>query len=124
GKGEQMLWAVGNNAMSFIGHESGGPPCHALVLLEPGEREERLVKDAALERTQERKGRVIGPDGEPLTSVTVTGLWSSRWYVVETLKGAEFTVRGINPRAPRQLTFYHKDKNLGFFLKELPGEKA
>ena len=35
--------------------------------------------------------------------------------------GAEFTVRGLNPRAKRQLVFHHKDKNLGFFMKELRG---
>src|SRR5262249_33125919 len=42
----------------------------------------------------------------------------------ETLKGAEFTVRRLNPRAGRQFLFHHKDKNLGFFLKELPDEQA
>ena len=94
------------------------------MLLEPGEKDKELVKDVALEPAQERKGRVVGPDGQPLTGVTVEGL-SSVWYVVETLKGAEFTVRGINPRAPgRSLTFHHKGKNLGLFLKELPDEKA
>jgi hypothetical protein len=41
---------------------------------------------------------------------------------VETLDRDEFTVRGINPRANRPLVFYHKDKNLGFYLKELRGE--
>jgi len=77
-----------------------------------------LVKDVVLERAQERKGRVIGPDGKPLTGVAVFGL--GRNGVVN---GAEFTVRGINPKATRHLLFFHKEKNLGFYLKELPGEK-
>jgi hypothetical protein len=41
----------------------------------------------------------------------------------ETLEGTEFTVRGINPRAKRTITFFHKEKNLGYCLKELPDEK-
>jgi uncharacterized protein (DUF1501 family) len=64
--------------------------------------------------------RGVGPDGQPLTGVTVFDLLS-----IETLKGAEFTVR-INPRPRegRQLVSYHKDKNLGFFLKDLRGDTS
>jgi hypothetical protein len=96
---------------------------HAVVLLEPGEKEESLVRDVALDRGQQRKGRVVGPDGQPLTGVTVQGLLP-RAHVVETLQGAEFTVRGLNPKAPpRLLVFQHKGKNLGSVLKGLPAEK-
>jgi RNA polymerase sigma factor (sigma-70 family) len=112
-----------------IGDNAAGVPIsvhlyNALVLLNPDPKGKALVKDVALERPLERKGRVVGPDGKPLTGVTVSGL--SQLFDAETLKGAEFTVRRINPRAPggRPLNFYHKGKNLGFFLKELPAEKA
>jgi protocatechuate 3,4-dioxygenase beta subunit len=118
--GDAMLWAVGNNSFGIVGHDQ--EPCHALVLLEPGEKEEGLVKDVALERPLERKGQVVGPDGEPLTGAMVFGL-SPRVRGHEILRGAEFTVRGINPKATRQLLFFHKDKNLGFYMNELPGEK-
>jgi protocatechuate 3,4-dioxygenase beta subunit len=96
---------------------------HAVVLLEPGEKEESLVRDVALERGQQRKGRVVGPDGKPLTGVTVGGL--TQWGPEESLTGDEFTVRCINPKAPaRSLTFRHKGKNVGSFVKELPAEKG
>jgi hypothetical protein len=90
---------------------------NALVLLNPGPKDTALVKDVALERPTERKGRVVGPDGKPLTGVTVDGSG--------VVKGAEVIVRGLNPRAPagRTLIFYHKGKNLGCFLKSLPAEK-
>jgi protocatechuate 3,4-dioxygenase beta subunit len=110
----------------FLTTDAGGrpggiyqPDYHALVLLEPGEQEAALVKDVILEPPQERMGRVVGPDDQPLTGVTVFGLVPMG---EETLKGADFTVRGINPRANRQLVFYHKDKNLGFFLQGWRGE--
>jgi RNA polymerase sigma factor (sigma-70 family) len=89
---------------------------HALVLLDPGEKEELLVKDVALEPAHIVSGRVVGPDNQPLTGVTVFGL--VKRFGKETLKGADFTVR-MNPRVTKRLVFYHKDKNLGFFLKEL-----
>jgi hypothetical protein len=96
---------------------------HAVVLLEPGEKEEALVRDVALEPAQQRKGRVVGPDGQPIKGVTVQGLSSQR-DVIETLKGAEFTVRGLNPKEPpRFVMFHHKVKNLGSFLKGVPAEK-
>src|SRR5262249_7840873 len=88
---------------------------HAFVLLEPGEKEEGLVKDVALEPPQTVKGQVVGPDGEPLTGVTAFGLVR---YGEETLKGSEFTVRGLNPRANRPVVFSHKEKNLGCLVKE------
>src|SRR5262249_42079577 len=117
-KGEDFLTvAGGRNSYGGISQNS----YNALVLLEPGEKEEGLVKDVALEPPLERKGRVVGPDGRPLTGVWVCGLVR---HGVETLKGAEFTVRGINPRANRPLVFYHKDRDLGFYLKELRGDPS
>jgi RNA polymerase sigma factor (sigma-70 family) len=114
----QSMAAIGANAawMPFGGHRY-----NAMVLLNPGPKDKALVKDVALERTRERKGRVLGPDGKPLTGVTVSGLGPGG-----VVKGAEFIVRGLNPRAPAgwPLIFHHKGKNLGFFLKELPAEKA
>jgi RNA polymerase sigma factor (sigma-70 family) len=109
--------------MVGIGENVAGPPVvlsdyHAAVLLEPGEKDEALVRDVALEAPRELKGRVVGPDGRPVTGVWVKGLFR---HNEETLKESEFTVRGINPKAHRPLVFHHKAKNLGFFLKELPG---
>jgi RNA polymerase sigma factor (sigma-70 family) len=99
---------------------------NALVLLEPKERDKALVKDIVLERARELKGRVLGPDGQPIAGVTVFGLsprLASYQELHETLEGAEFTVRGINPRRKRLIVFQHRGKSLGYCLKELPDEK-
>jgi hypothetical protein len=97
---------------------------NALVLLEPGAKEKELVSNVALELPLELKGRVFGPDGKPVTGVTVLGLipHTLKFYDFETLKGADFTVRRINPRARRPLVFYHKDRDLGCYVKELPAD--
>jgi RNA polymerase sigma factor (sigma-70 family) len=111
--------SMGGADIGMVGLEGS----NAVVLLEPGEKDETLVRDVALEPAQQRKGQVVGPDGQPIKGVTVQGL-SSRRDAIETLKGAEFTVRGLNPKKPpRLLTFHHKGKNLGSFLKGLPAEK-
>ena len=98
---------------------------NALVLLEPDAKEETLVKNVTLEPARKLTGRVVGPDGRPLTGVAVSGLAPLGLGVsqVEILKGAEFTVRGFNPKAPRQLVFSHKAKSLGFYVKDLSDEK-
>jgi hypothetical protein len=97
------------------------------VLLEPGEQDQALVEDVALERPQERKGRVVGPDGEPVTGVWALGLARLTSHrCMATLTGAKFTVADIDPTAPRQrwLFFLPKDRSLGFFLKELPDSSS
>jgi len=118
---DYLTWAAGAGSYGSISVDSH----NAVVLIEPGEKEEKLTRDVALERPLERKGRVVGPDDRPLAGVTVYGHTRGRGLTrggVETLKEDEFIVRSVNPRANRPLIFYHKDKNLGFYLKDLRGE--
>jgi protocatechuate 3,4-dioxygenase beta subunit len=109
--------AAGGGAMGAIGVDS----YNALVLIEPGEDEHAIVRDVSLERPHELRGRILGPDNQPLRGTTVYGL---ERLGVETLKGSEFTVRGVNPKAKRSLVFYHKEKQLGYYLKEIDAKSA
>jgi RNA polymerase sigma factor (sigma-70 family) len=90
---------------------------HAFVFLQPGAKASALVKDVTLEPVKflTLKGRVIGPDGKPLTGITVEGL-SRGWLHETTFQSAEFAVEGIDPRINQQLIFHHKKKNLGLFV--------
>jgi hypothetical protein len=107
---------------------------HAVVLLEPDGKDQSVIKDVALERSLERKGRVVGPDGQPLQGVTALGLIPDSLGFFspggplsrngETLPGAEFTVRGIHPRAKRPLLLYHKDRNLGCVVNDVRGDAS
>jgi hypothetical protein len=61
---------------------------------------------------------VVGPDGKPVSGVKVVGLAGT-----DTLKSADFTVRGLHPKRGRRLLFYHKEKGLGCAL-ELRGDET
>jgi RNA polymerase sigma factor (sigma-70 family) len=123
GSENYLTWGAGAGSQGIIGVDSR----NAVVLLEPGEKEEKLTRDVALERPVERKGRVVGPDDQPLTGVTVYGHTRGSGLTrggVETLKADAFIVQSVNPKGNRPLVFYHKDKNLGFYLKDLRDSPA
>jgi len=56
------------------------------------------------------RGTIVGPDGQALAGVRVTGLTTES--MAETLESATFQVEGLNPRATRELTFHHRESGL------------
>ncbi len=93
---------------------------HALVMIEPVAKTEKLTRDVALLPAHTLKGTVTGPDGKPVNGVMVFGL-TFHHFSKKTLKSADFTVGGINPRRSRQLLFLHKEKGLGYY-QEISGD--
>ncbi len=85
---------------------------HALALIDPPERALNEELELPLRTAQTAQGTVLGPDGQPLTGVTVVGLTAFR-EISEQLEGASFTVTGLNPRGNRELFFQHRGKKLG-----------
>jgi hypothetical protein len=79
----------------------------AIVLVNPDKGSAPLTAEAMLERDQKREVQVVGPDGEPLTGVTVEGEGG------ETTKTPGLlTVSRLNPRRPTRFTFHHQAKKL------------
>src|SRR5262249_52884663 len=77
--------AVGGSATSNIWVDF----YNAMVLIEPGEEERAVVRDIALERPEELRGRILGPDSQPVMGTTIYGL---SFLSDETVEGSEFTV--------------------------------
>jgi hypothetical protein len=84
---------------------------NALALINPDDRAGALTLDFTLRRARPLHGRVVGPDGEPLAGVQVSGLTSMP--DAELLGTAAFTVEGLCPRVARPLSFFHPEKQLG-----------
>jgi hypothetical protein len=87
---------------------------HALALINPNEKVESLTLNLTLQSASALQGSMIGPGGEPLTGVHVTGL--TALPEEELLDEASFTVMGLNPRCTRELFFQHREKGLGKVL--------
>jgi hypothetical protein len=84
---------------------------NAFVLINPGERETALNRDVELLPARTVAGTVVGPDGKPVTGITVNGLRSSL-EADEPLDGTSFFVKRLNPARTRKLLFRHQEKNL------------
>lgn len=64
-------------------------------------------------------GRLLDPDGKPLTGGVVSGeVYANSWYPI---RGQTFRVEGYYPDRPRELFFYHPDRNLAGYYR-LAGE--
>jgi RNA polymerase sigma factor (sigma-70 family) len=96
---------------------------HAIVPIKPSaDRPKSLRQDVVLEPGRSLAGRVVGPDGKPVTGAYVAGLGELDGFdpiiVGEpmVLDGAEFTAHGLNPRHPRAVFFFHPGKKLSRLL--------
>jgi hypothetical protein len=87
---------------------------NALSLINPDGRDVPLTLDFTLHRARPLPGTVVGPDGQPLRGVRVSGLTSMP--DAEVLESASFTVEGLSPGLTRQLSFYHAENRLGKVL--------
>jgi RNA polymerase sigma factor (sigma-70 family) len=79
--------------------------------------------DMELDPGLTQTGTVLGPDGQPLSGAVVTGLAAidSR---PKTQNTATFIVHSLDPRNPRPLLFYHKERGLGGYLTLRGDEKT
>jgi RNA polymerase sigma factor (sigma-70 family) len=91
------------------------PPVNytALARLDPARGAGSVRRDVTLDPGWVFKGTVLGPDGKPLAGARGFGLSERQptWDFAR-MNSAEFTVRGFNPRRPRDLLFLHKEKGL------------
>src|SRR5262249_3319309 len=88
---------------------------HAYRLIRPAANDTALTADFALEPGLSRKGRLIDPDGQPLTGAETMGL-THRGAALPANRpswpGAEFTAEARNLARPRRLLFWHHERKL------------
>ncbi len=95
-------------------------PCHAYRIVDIPANVETFDVDLELTRGDSRKGRLIGPDGRPVTGATAYNL-SANWDVT-VLEGADFVAVGLEPGKTRTVSFVHKGRRLAGALLASAGE--
>jgi hypothetical protein len=86
---------------------------HTVAGIHPREGDAEVILEIAVDRGKTVKGKIVGPDGEPLAGARVAGLQDHfRIWSREPLPSAEFLVEGLGPDAARDLVVYHHAKEL------------
>lgn len=128
GTGVETITGPRWRALGFENAGRGIPPFQpytydAVLGIETAEGQAEVDCELALDRGHEVKGRVVGPDGEPLAGGSITGDLD---YLFQGSGGpmpsAEFTVSKLVPGAPRDLFVYHADKGLAGSIVVRPDE--
>ena len=89
---------------------------HTLVEVNPAKGADALECEVALDPGRALTGTVLGPKGKPLAGALACGLTATGTWESQPLKGAEFTLTGLEKGRPRVLQFVHKGKGLAGFL--------
>lgn len=84
---------------------------NAYRLIRPNGDATELSVDFGLDPGVRKRGRLLDPDGRPLTGAEVFNLKSASGGK-EVLPGAEFTVLALNPAKRRRLLFWHEQRKL------------
>jgi RNA polymerase sigma factor (sigma-70 family) len=85
----------------------------AIARVNPERGAGSVRRDVTLDPGWTFTGTVLGPDGKPLAGARAFGLSQrdAAWDYAK-LNSAEFTVRGFNPRRPRDMLFLYPEKGL------------
>jgi RNA polymerase sigma factor (sigma-70 family) len=93
---------------------------HRVVELNPSATAGSLRQDLVLDPGTMPHGRVLGPDGSPVSGARALGLTaygSSRNWTRTPLKTADFTVWGLDPKEEREVVFVQPAKRLAAALR-------
>ena len=86
---------------------------NTLIEIDPRLGEESITVDIGLDRGRTLKGKLVGPDGEPVAGALMLGAgdYYQRWSE-SPLPTAEFEVHALGTQRKRGLLFYHEAKHL------------
>ncbi|MBI1914174.1 MAG: sigma-70 family RNA polymerase sigma factor [Planctomycetes bacterium] len=112
GNEDSLRIQAGVNSWTVVGQNQFS----RLLLINPGANPGPITQDVGLRPALAVRGKVVGPDGKPLTGVVAHGLMQEWAYASEPLKDDTFAVRSFNPRRPRNLVFTHAARKLGAFV--------
>jgi hypothetical protein len=71
-----------------------------------------VTRDLQLVPARTLTGRVVDPDGKPIGETVAIGLDGDAFGDNRVLMSADFTVKGLDPRVPRRVSFFQVDRKL------------
>ncbi len=114
--GEDRFFTALGNSIEFLSSEN------VVKYLDLAADAGAMECDLYLERGATQIVRIEDPQGKPLTGTNVAGV-TARWPIVYPIKDATCTIFALDPKKPRQLIFYHTQRNLGGSLTVRGDEK-
>ncbi|MEX0725382.1 MAG: carboxypeptidase-like regulatory domain-containing protein, partial [Planctomycetaceae bacterium] len=91
------------------------PQYHAATLISIGEDETDVAVELVVEKGTSLSGRVVDTDGQPVSKIQIA--WLTEYSRdLQPIAGDQFTVRGISPKRPRSVMFFHEDLHQGAIL--------
>ncbi len=108
----QSLPGLGEIFLTTRGAQRPLSGSHAYRVIEPVVGTESVTVDFQLDAGKTVAGKVVGPDGQPCTGVTITGLIGA-FESPANLSGDTFTVRALLAEDVRNVAAVHVGKKLG-----------
>jgi hypothetical protein len=98
---------------------------HTLVEVNPKEGDESVTTDIEFDRGRTLKGKLVGPDGEPVAGALMMGAEDQfQTWSHQPLPSAEFEVHALGSEDKRGLLFYHEGKGLAGAYVVAPDEEG
>jgi RNA polymerase sigma factor (sigma-70 family) len=91
-------------------------------LIDPAPDAGTLTLELQIDPGRKQTGKVVGPDGKPLTGARFAGTAAVFSSVVK-LEGDTFEARALDPDQLRRLVFLHPERKLGGWLRVAGNEK-
>ena len=97
---------------------------HAFADVNPKAGSDPIPVKFTLDSSRRVEGKLIGPDGKPVSGALASGLWHD-WHteVLMPLRGAEFAVLGAEAEHPRLVCFVHSQSKLAGYVVVRGDEK-
>jgi hypothetical protein len=85
---------------------------HALAEVDVPEGAESFVQDFQLDPGETLRGKVLDPEGRPLSGANCNGITPAEWKYLRPLNTDDFLVKQYFAERPRLLLFVHKERKL------------
>lgn len=107
----ETIYGTGDTLATIFQSNDPQTRHEAIVLVNPPDDSKPLELKATVLKDRPRQVSLIDPEGKPVAGVDSRMRWPDR-ETNEALNSATFMLRGLHPDRVKQMTFFHKERNL------------